>query len=352
VTSEQRKSFGSDNHAGAHPAVLSALAAANAGDATAYGEDPLTQQVAARLQAEFGAAEVFFVFGGTAANVLGLGLMLRPFEAVICAESAHLNGDECGAAERVLGSKLLTVRAPDGKLTPELIASQLAGRGNSHRAQPRAVEIAQATEVGTCYSLDELRAISEFCRASDLLLYVDGARLANAAAYLGCSLAELARFADVLSFGGTKNGAMGAEAVIVMNQPLAAAMPFQRMQLMQLASKMRFLAAQFGALLDDGLWLANARHANAMARRLADSAAAVPGFRLAHPVEANGVFGILPRDQVGLLQRDWNFHVWAEAGGTESVVRWMTAFDTTPADVDAFAGAIAATASRAGQPVH
>jgi threonine aldolase len=344
VTSQQRKSFGSDNHAGAHPAVLSALMTANAGDATAYGEDPLTQRVAARLRAELGAAEVFFVFGGTAANVLGLGLMLRPFEAVICADSAHLNGDECGAAERVLGSKLLTVPATGGKLTPELIARHLAGRGNSHRAQPRAVEIAQATEVGTCYTLDELRAISEFCRASDLLLYLDGARLANAAAYLDCSLADLARFADVLSFGGTKNGAMGAEAVVVMNEPLAAAMPFQRMQLMQLASKMRFLAAQFGALLDDELWLANARHANAMARRLAQGAAGVPGFRLAHPVEANGVFAALPRDQVRVLQQDWNFHVWAEAGEDESVVRWMTAFDTTEADVDAFVAAIQETA--------
>ena len=184
----------------------------------------------------------------------------------------------------MLGSKLLTVPAPDGKLTPDLIASRLAGRGNSHRAQPRAVEIAQATEVGTCYTLEELRAISEFCRANGLLLYVDGARLANAAAYLDCTLADLAAHADVLSFGGTKNGAMGAEAVIVMNEPLAAAMPFQRKQLMQLASKMRFLAAQFGALLDGELWRANAAHANAMARRLAESAAGVPGFRLAHPV--------------------------------------------------------------------
>jgi threonine aldolase len=351
VTSEQRKSFGSDNHAGAHPAVLSALMAANAGDATAYGDDPLTQAVTEALRAEFGAAEAFFVFGGTAANVLGLGLMLRPFEAVICAESAHLNGDECGAAERVLGSKLLTVPAPGGKLTPDLIASRLSGRGNSHRAQPRAVEIAQATEVGTCYTLDELRAISEFCRASGLLLYVDGARLANAAAYLDCTLADLAAYADVLSFGGTKNGAMGAEAVMVMNEPLAAAMPFQRMQLMQLASKMRFLAAQFGALLDGELWRANAAHANAMARRLSEGAAGAPGFRLAHPVEANAVFGVLRRDQAAALQRDWNFHVWAEDCGEESIVRWMTAFDTTPADVDAFAAAIRETAPRASQPV-
>jgi threonine aldolase len=350
VTSQQRKSFGSDNHAGAHPAVLGALAAANAGDATAYGDDPLTQQVTARLRAELGAAEVFFVFGGTAANVLGLGLLLRPFEAVICAESAHLNSDECGAAERILGAKLLTVPAPGGKLTPDLIASRLGGRGNAHRAQPGAVEIAQATEVGTCYTLDELGAISEFCRARGLLVYLDGARLANAVAYLGCSLADLAAHADVLSFGGTKNGAMGAEAVVVMHEPLAAAMPFQRMQLMQLASKMRFLAAQFGALLDDELWLANARHANAMARRLADRAAGIPGFRLAYPVEANGVFAVLPREQVRLLQQDWNFHVWAQDDGEECVVRCMTAFDTPPADVDAFAAAIRDTAPQPSQP--
>lgn len=344
MASQRRKSFGSDNHAGAHPAVLSALAAANAGDATAYGADPLTERAASRLREAFGAAEAFFVFGGTAANVLGLSLMLRPFEAVICAESAHLNEDECGAAERALGSKLLAVHAPDGKLTPDLIASGLAGRGNEHRAQPRAVEIAQATEVGTCYSLDELREISEFCRANDLLLYVDGARLANAAAYLDCRLADLAAHADVLSFGGTKNGGMGAEAVIVMNGALAAAMPFQRMQLMQLASKMRFLAAQFIALLDDELWLRNAQNANALAQRLADGVRGVPRLRLAYPVQANAVFATLARDQVAALQQDWNFHVWADLDGQESIVRWMTAFDTSEADVDAFVAAIRATA--------
>jgi threonine aldolase len=349
VTSQQRKSFGSDNHAGAHPAVLSALMAANAGDATAYGDDPLTERATGRLRAAFGAADAFFVFGGTAANVLGLGLMLRPFEAVICAESAHLNGDECGATERVLGCKLLTVPAPDGKLTPELIASRLEGRGNPHRAQPRAVEIAQATEIGTCYTLGELRDIREFCHASDLLLYMDGARLANAAAYLGCTLADLAAHADVLSFGGTKNGAVGAEALIVMNEALAAAMPFQRMQLMQLAAKMRFLAAQFIALLDDELWLRNACNANAMARRLADGVSGLPGLRLAYPVQANGVFAVLGRDQAAVLQKDWNFHVWAELGDRESVARWMTAFDTTAADVDAFVAAIRETAAVSGQ---
>jgi threonine aldolase len=344
--SPQRKSFASDNHAGAHPAVLTALMAANAGDATAYGDDPLTERAVGLLREAFGAADAFLVFGGTAANVLGLSLMLRPFEAVICADSAHLSENECGATERALGSKLLTVPTPDGKLTPDLMAGRLAGLGNSHRVQPRAVEIAQATEVGTCYTLGQLREIREFCDAHGLLLYMDGARLANAAAHLGCTLAELAAHADVLSFGGTKNGALGAEAVIVMNEGLAAAAPFQRMQLMQLASKMRFLAAQFIALLDDELWLRNASNANRMARRLADGIASIPELRLAYPAEVNGVFAVLPTGQAGRLQQDWNFHVWADLDDRESVVRWMTAFDTTEADVDAFIAAIQETARR------
>jgi threonine aldolase len=327
------------------------MTAANAGDATAYGEDPYTERAAARLRGEFQAADAFFVFGGTAANVLGLGLMLRPFEAVICAETAHLNGDECGATERVLGSKLLTVPTGDGKLTPDLIAGLLAGRGNSHRVQPRAVEIAQVTEVGTCYTLAELRDLREFCVASDLLLYMDGARLANAAAHLDCTLAELAAYADVLSFGGTKNGAVGAEAVIVMQEALAAAMPFQRMQLLQLASKMRFLAAQFVALLDDQLWRRNARHANAMARRLADGVSDISGLRLAYPVDANTVFAVLDNTWIAALQQDWNFHIWADQGGRESIVRWMTAFDTTEADVDMFVTAIREASVTASQAV-
>jgi len=350
VTSPQRKSFGSDNHAGAHPAILSAVLAANAGDATAYGDDPLTEQTVSRLREAFGAAAAFLVFGGTAANVLGLSLLVRPFEAVICAESAHLNENECGATERALGSKLLAVPTPDGKLTPGLMAARLAGRGDAHHAQPRAVEIAQATEVGTCYTLRELQEIREFCDEHDLLLYMDGARLANAAAHLGCTLAELAGHADVLSLGGTKNGALGAEAVIVMNEAHAVAAPYQRMQLMQLASKMRFLAAQFGALLDDRLWLRNASQANRMARRLADGLAGMPGFRLAYPAEANGVFAVLPAAQASRLQQDWNFHVWADLPGGECVARWMTAFDTTEADVDEFIAAIRVTAGH-GHPV-
>lgn len=336
-----RKSFGSDNHAGAHPAVLRALGDANRGDAIAYGDDPWTVRATAQLAEMFGAHSVFFVFTGGAANVLGISLMLRPYEGVVCAEVAHLNVDECGAAERIVGCKLLTVAAPDGKLTPELVASRLGGRGDEHRVQPRAVAITQVTEVGTCYTLEELRRLREFCRANGLLVYMDGARLANAAAFLGCSLADLAAGADVLSFGGSKNGAMGAEALIVMNGSLAASARFQRKQQMQLASKMRFVAAQFSALLEDQLWLRNAEHANAMARRLADGVTGVPGVRLHQPVESNGVFAALDPALIEPLQREWSFHVWDER---EHVVRWMAAFDATEDDVDAFVAAIRAAA--------
>jgi len=267
--------------------------------------------------------------------------MLRPYEAVICAEGAHLNVDECGAAERIIGCKLLTVPTPDGKLTPDLVATRLGGRGDEHRAQPRAVAITQVTEVGTCYSLDELRRLGEFCRASGLLIYLDGARLANSAAFLGCQLGDLAASVDVLSFGGTKNGAVGAEALIVMNASLADGVRFQRKQQMQLASKMRFVAAQFSALLEDQLWLRNARHANDMARRLADGVGDVPGVRLHYPVESNGVFAALDPAMVEPLQREWNFYVWEAAG---HVVRWMTAFNTTENDIDAFLAGIRAAA--------
>jgi threonine aldolase len=338
---ERRKSFGSDNQAGAHPDVLRALSAASEGDATSYGDDPVTQQAASRLRAVSGAAAAYFVFNGTGANVLGLSLMLRQFQAIICPDSSHLHEDECGAAERILGSKLLTVGTPDGKLTPGLIASRLGGRGDEHKVQPRAVAIAQVTEFGTCYSLDELAAIAGFCHEEGLLLFIDGARLANAAAYLDCAIADIAAHADVLTFGGTKNGAVGAEAVLVMNASLASEAPFQRKQLMQLASKMRFVSVQFSALLDGDLWLHNARHANSMAARLAGAVATLPGIELAQPVQANAVFAILASKAAARLQENWNFGVWAELPGDRSLVRWMAAFDTGPQDVDAFAADIA-----------
>jgi threonine aldolase len=340
----RRKSFGSDNHAGAHPAVLRAMMDANAGDAVAYGADERTERVTADLRETFRASGgAFLVLNGSGANILGLSVLLRRHEAVICAESAHINTDECGSAERLLGAKLLAVPTAAGKLTPELIAEQLSGRGDDHRAQPGVVAVTQSTELGTCYTLAELRKIADFCRASDLRVFLDGARLANAAAYLDCPLAELADCADALSFGGTKNGAMGAEALIVMRSGLAPDVPYLRKQQTQLTSKMRFVAAQFAALLQGDLWRHNAARANAMARRLAEGASAVPGVEIVYPAQANAVFARLRPRHIAALQRDWFFHVWDEKG---SVVRWMTAFDTTEADVDAFLADIRSTASR------
>ncbi|HET9082537.1 MAG TPA: beta-eliminating lyase-related protein [Trebonia sp.] len=338
-----KKSFGSDNHAGTHHAVMRAIVEANAGDAIPYGGDPWTGKAVGEIQRLSGAqGGVYLVLNGSGANVLGLGLLLGRHEAVICAESAHINTDECGASERILGTKLLTVPAPDGKLTPELIATRLTGRGDEHFAQPGVVAITQSTEWGTCYSLDELRAVKEFCAANGLRVFLDGARLANAAAYLGCTLADLAVNADVLSFGGTKNGAMGVEAVIVMQPGDAVSASYLRKQQGQLSSKMRFLGAQFSALLTDDLWLANAAHANAMAARLAAGLADLSGVDVVYPVQSDVVFARLEPDHVAALQRDWTFHVWDESA---SVVRWMTAFDTQEGDVDAFLADIAAASS-------
>ena len=339
-----RKSFGSDNHAGAHEAVLRMIGLANQGDVHAYGDDPWTERVTRELCDLSGARAAYFVFNGTAANILGLSLMLHPYEAVICAETAHLNVDECGAAERLLGSKLLTVPTPDGKLTPDLVATRLGGRNDEHRAQPRAVCITQVTELGTCYSLEELRMLREFCQGHDLRLYIDGARLANAVAYLACTVADIAAQADVLSFGGTKNGGIGVEAVLVMAEDLLDSVPFQRKQLLQLASKMRFLAAQFAGLLEDRAWLRNAAHSNLMAQRLAAGLGELPGVSVVQAVQSNAVFADLDPGITGPLQRDWGFYVWNEQRNT---VRLMTAFNTTAEDVDSFLASIrAASGSR------
>jgi threonine aldolase len=323
--------------------VLQAIVDANSGDAVAYGADELTERVTGRLKEIFRAQEAFLVLNGSGANILGLSMLLRRHEAVICADSAHINTSECGSAERLLGTKLLPVPAVDGKITPELIAGWLSGHGDDHLAQPGVVAITQATELGTCYTLAELRKIADFCHASDLRVYLDGARLANAAAFLGCSLADLAECADVLSFGATKNGAVGAEALIVMSPGLAADVPYLRKQQTQLNSKMRFLAAQFDALLTDDLWHQNAAHANEMTRRLAEGAADVDGVEVVYPVQSNAVFARLDPRHIEVLQRDWFFHVWDER---ESLVRWMTAFDTAASDVDAFLADIRSTAAR------
>jgi threonine aldolase len=334
------RGFASDNSATIHPDVLAAIARVNVGHTFGYGHDDYTLSVEARVADAFGEhASAFFVFNGTGANVLSLRAACRRFEGVICAESAHLNVDECGAPEVVAGVKLLTVPAVDGKLTPELVESRIARVGDEHAVQPHVVSISQCTELGTLYTVEETRALAELAHSHHLLLHVDGARLSNAAAALGVTLGDVVADADVLSFGGTKNGLLGAEAVVLLSPQLAHDFLYIRKQSMQLASKMRFLAAQFDALLSDDLWLRCARHANAMAARLAGAVGDVPGMRISRPVQTNAVFALLPPDVTAALQRDYPFYVWDEAVGE---VRWMCSWDTTEDDVDGFAAAVRA----------
>jgi len=336
TTSGQGRTFASDNWAGVHPDVMAAVVGANGEHVPAYGADPLTEATDELFREHFGAsAEVFLAFNGTGANVVGLQSLLRPFEAVICAESAHINVDECGAPERYLGSKLVAVPTPGGKLTPELAEAAASGVGDEHHVQPRVISLTQSTELGTCYRLEEVAALAEWAHERDMWLHLDGARLSNACASLEVGLGAFGSAAgvDVLSFGGTKNGAMGAEAVVSFLPSEASGLRYIRKQSMQLASKMRFIAAQFHALLSDDLWLRNATHANSMARRLADGVLQVDGVDLAYPVEANGVFVVLPSAVTEALQAEYPFYVWDETTG---VVRWMCSFDTTEEDVDAF----------------
>ena len=335
------RGFASDNYAGIHPEVLEAIARANDGHAIAYGDDDETERLRELVREHFGPqAEVFPVFNGTGANVVALQAMCRPWEAVICAESAHVNVDEGGAPEKVAGLKLWTVPAPDGLLTPDLVDVHAIRAGDVHRAQQAVVTITQSSELGTAYSLDQLGTLVDHVHARGLRLHLDGARIANAAASLGVSLREITTEVgvDALSFGGTKNGAMGAEAVIVLNPELAPAVPFLRKSSMQLASKMRFVSAQLCALLTDDLWLRNASHANAMARRLESAVRAIPGVEVQRRVDANAVFAILPTAVTERLQREYRFYTWDDHTGE---VRWMCSWDTTPEDVDAFAAAIA-----------
>jgi len=342
VPSTARHTFASDNWAGVHPEILDAVARANDGShAPAYGADPWTAEAHRLLAEHFGpGTHVYFAFNGTGANVVGLQSLLRPFEAIVCADSAHINVDECGAPERFLGSKLLTVSTPDGKLTPSLVAGLVGGIGDEHHVQAKVVSITQSTEVGTVYSVDEIGALAEWAHAHDLLVHLDGARIANAAAALDVDFGVFGQSAgvDLVSFGGTKNGALGAEAVITFRGEAETGLKFIRKQSMQLSSKMRFVAAQFVALLTDDLWLRSARHANAMASRLGLGASAVPGVSLVYPVQANGVFAVLPPPVTSALQSEYPFYLWDESTG---VVRWMTSFDTTEADVDGFVARLA-----------
>jgi threonine aldolase len=336
IDSTYPKSFASDNHAGVHPAILNAMTAANDGDAPAYGDDRWTSIFENQIKEVFGAeAEGFAVLNGAGANMVGLSLMLGRYDAIICTADAHIATHETGAAERLLGVKLITVPTVDGKLRPEDIVSRRHLLGVSHEPQPRVVSISQVTELGTCYTPAEIAALAEAAHASGMHLHMDGARLANAAAHLDTTLRAITTDVgvDVFSFGGTKNGALAAEAVVVLTPSLTAGIPFVRRQSLQLASKMRFISAQLSALLADELWRDNAAHANAMADRLAAGVADLPGLAIAYPVESNAVFATLPKSATTTLLDRYAFHYWDENAGT---VRWMTAFDTTEDHVDDF----------------
>src|SRR3954454_5909873 len=337
-----RAYFNSDNYAPVLPEVMAALAGANEGHAPAYGADVVTARVEALIREQLGdEARAFLVLNGTGANVVALRSMLTAWQGVVCAESAHLNVDVGGAPEAVGRIKLLTIATPDGKLTPEDVATKLVRLGEEHVVQPGVVSVTQSTELGTLYTPDELRALAGHAHANGMRLHIDGARLANAAAALGASLRAITTDVggDAVSFGGTKAGLMLGEAVVLLRGENAEALPYLRKQSMHLASKMRYVAAQFEALLTGQLWHRSAAHANAMATRLADAVGRLPGVTITQRVQANVVFAILPPAVTEALQREWGFYTWDEHTGE---VRWMCSWDTREEDVDAFAAAVEA----------
>jgi threonine aldolase len=342
MTGEAIQMLASDNASGVHPAVLERMIAANRGHALGYGSDAFTSDVMKAFRRVFGEqADVFLVCTGTAANVLALQAMTLPVDAVFCADCAHLLVDECGAPERFAGCKVVGLRTRDGKIElPALEEAVAFHTGLVHRNRPRMVSLSQATERGTVYTPGEVRAIAAFARAKGMLVHMDGARIANAAASLGLSLAAMTRElgVDIVSFGGTKNGLMMAEAIVVLDPSLASALPSIRKQGMQLASKQRFLAAQYLAYFEDDLWLHNAWHANRMAALLASRLSDADGVRVTASVDANMVFATLPAAWIAPLQRHTAFHVWNAA---TSEVRFVTSFDTSEQDIDAFAGEVA-----------
>ena len=338
-----KRGFASDNAATVHPRVLEAIAAANTGHAFGYGHDPYTQAVEQRLAAALGAPEasVFFVFNGSGANVLSLRAALRPWEAAIVSENAHLQTDEVGAPEAVAGVKLLLAETIDGRVTLDGVRRLIQKPNDEHAVKPGILSLTQATELGTLYSLDELRALAGLAHEHGLRVHVDGARFANAAAALGVGLSDLvaAGGIDLLSFGGTKNGLMVGEAVVVFDPELVPGMLHLRKQTLQLASKMRFIAAQFDGLLRDDLWLQNASHANAMARRLCDAVSDIDGVEVTRRPAANALFATIAPDVRERLQREFDFYEWDDVTGE---VRWMCSWDTTEEDIDTFASAVRA----------
>ena len=331
-----KKGFASDNNSGIHPIILKAIENANVAHTIAYGDDDLTEKTKQKFKEHFGeTAEVFFVFNGTAANVLSLTAATQPYNAIICSELAHINVDECGAPEKQTGCKILICNTIDGKITIDEIAKHLHGIGIQHHSQPKIISISQSTELGTVYSPSEIKSISQFAHANNLLLHVDGARIANAAASLNLSFREFTTDVgvDIVSFGGTKNGMMYGEAIVFLNPELAQNFIFTRKQAMQLASKMRFISAQFIAYLDNNQCIETAQHSNKMAKLLEEKIKEIPQIKITQKVESNAVFALIPPKIYDELQKEYFFYLWDEKNYE---ARWMCSFDTTEDDINKF----------------
>ena len=345
LPSPPQSSFASDNASGASPEVLQALVEANEGYSIAYGDDRFTSELRSEMNKLFGQdVSTFLAWGGTGANIVALQALLRPWQGVICTQSSHINVDECGAPERFMGSKLIDLPSPDAKLTRELVEKQLGVLGVVHHVQPGAISITQATEYGTVYSIEELREIISVARQGGMCVHMDGARVANAAISLGCDVAEFTSEigVDILSFGGTKNGMVYGEAIVVFDPDLAESVEYLQKQSAQLPSKMRYISAQFLAMLKDDLWLEHAKHANDMAQLLADGVADIPQVTISQPIEANAVFATLPKETIPELQAWSPFYTWE--GDNE--VRWMTSFATKVSDVEALVEGIRAVTGK------
>ena len=341
ISTRPIRGFASDNNAGAHPEIIAAIAKANDGHVVAYGDDDYTRAAVAKFEEHFGPGiKVYFTFNGTGANVLGLLPLCRPHQAVLCSDFAHIYTDECAAPEKFLGSKLIPLPHQAGKITVEQVEHAYHGIGDQHHVQPKVVSITQANEMGTVYTAEEIRALAHFAHERGMFLHMDGARLANAAVTLGQTLRQATRDlgVDVLTFGGTKNGMVFGEAIVFFDPAFGVDFLFVRKQGMQLASKMRFIAAQFEALLTNDLWRRSAEHSNRMAKLLEAELRRIPQVRIVWKVESNGVFAQIPRQAIEKIKERYFFYPWIEA---ECIVRWMCSFDTTEEDVREFAGFVA-----------
>lgn len=336
VETKIKRGFASDNNAGIHPDILNEIAAVNVGHVTGYGSDIYTDRAKELFKEQLGSStETFFVFTGTAANVLGLTSIIRSWNSVIAASTAHLEQDECGAPEKFTGAKVLTVETPDGKITPGLIGRHMHGLDFEHHSQPKVISVTQTTEMGTVYTVKEIRAIADFAHSNNMLLHMDGARLANAAVYLGLPFKAFTTDAgvDVLSFGGTKNGLMGGEAICFLKPGLSADFKYIRKQGMQLASKMRFISAQYIGYFRNDLWKKCATHSNAMANIFAAKLLLIKEVHITQTVQSNGIFIIIPHDVAERVRKHYFFYPWDEK---TSEYRLMTSWDTTEEDIDGF----------------